>query len=169
MFNVNKVFFYINLVLIGNSWHQHTDVHRERVQQRAARIYPLRVSDAVQYDTHFIVPSGRSLHGWGLPTVREITRRYDTILENCPRLGSEVRPTASWPWLVTFSFIHLRDTEVTHTHAKDRGQRSVGSKDRVETNGRTDGRANAMGKDVRVLRCAQKLVVASLLYRTEPK
>jgi len=28
---------------------------------------------------------------------------------------------------------------VAHTHAKDQGQKSIGSKDRVETDGRTDG------------------------------
>ena len=41
---------------------------------------------------------------------------------------------------------------VTHTHAKDQGQRSVGSKERVETDGQTDGgnciasRTNTVGK-----------------------
>jgi len=58
-------------------------------------------------------------------------------LENCPWSRIEVRPTASWPWpwLVTFSFNPLWATVVTHTHAKYQVQRSVGSKDRVETDG----------------------------------
>jgi len=51
----------------------------------------------------------------------------------------------------TFSFNHLRVMVVNHTRVKDQGQRSVGSKDRVETDGQTDGgdcitsSANAVG------------------------
>jgi len=33
---------------------------------------------------------------------------------------------------------------MSHTHAKCQGQRSVGSKERVETDGRTDGRTEAI-------------------------
>ena len=35
-------------------------------------------------------------------------------------------------------FQSLRATVVTHTHVKDQGQRSVGSKDRVKTDGRAE-------------------------------
>jgi len=38
-------------------------------------------------------------------------------LDNCPRSRKEVRPPASWP------------VTLTHTLAKDQGQRSIGSKD----------------------------------------
>jgi len=31
---------------------------------------------------------------------------------------------------------------VTHIHAKDQGQRSVGSKDKVETDGQTNGQTD---------------------------
>jgi len=65
-------------------------------------------------------------------------------LENCPWSRIEVKLTASWPWPVTFSFNHLRAMVVTHTHAKDQGQRSVGSKDKVETDGQTDRRTKAI-------------------------
>ena len=43
---------------------------------------------------------------------------------------------------------------MTYSHAKIQGQRSVGSEDRVETNGQTDGgdcitfHANAVGKNI---------------------
>jgi len=47
----------------------------------------------------------------------------------------------------------MRATVMTHTHAKVKGQRSLGSKVRVETDGPTDGgdcitcRANAAGNN----------------------
>ena len=41
--------------------------------------------------------------------------------------------------VLIFSFNPLRATVVTHTRAKDQDQRSVGSKDRVETDGWTGG------------------------------
>ena len=42
-----------------------------------------------------------------------------TKLENCPWSRIEVRPTASSPWPVTFSFNLLQAILVSHTHAKD--------------------------------------------------
>jgi len=59
-------------------------------------------------------------------------------LENCPWSRIEVRPT-TWPWHTTFT-INLIAKVMIHTHTKTHVQRSTGSKDRVETNGRTDGR-----------------------------
>ena len=38
----------------------------------------------------------------------------------------------------------LQAMVMTYSHAKVQGQRSVGSKDRVETNGRTDRRTEAI-------------------------
>jgi len=38
----------------------------------------------------------------------------------------------------------MRAMVVTHTHAKDQGQTSLGSKDRVETDGQTDRRTEAI-------------------------
>jgi len=59
-------------------------------------------------------------------------------LENYPRWRIEVRPTTLT--MIDLQFQSLHAMVVTHTHAKDQGQRSVGSKDKVETDGRTDGR-----------------------------
>ena len=55
-------------------------------------------------------------------------------------------------------FQSLQAMIVTHTHAKDEGQRSVGSKNRVETDGQTDKgdcitlHANVVGKYCWLLR-----------------
>ena len=40
---------------------------------------------------------------------------------------------------MTLTFNPLQAMFMTYPHAKVQGQRSVGSEDRVETNGRTDG------------------------------
>jgi len=72
--------------------------------------------------------------------------------KNCPRSRIEVRPTALlryrahtrwtltvdldlWPWL----FIPGEISSLT-THRKTQVERSVGSKDKIQKNGRTDGR-----------------------------
>ena len=39
---------------------------------------------------------------------------------------------------MTLTFNPLRATVMTYSHAKVQGQQSIGSEDRVETNGRTD-------------------------------
>jgi len=49
--------------------------------------------------------------------------------------------------VLTFRFDPLWAMVVTHTHAKDQGQRSVSSKDRVETDGQRDGRADRQMTD----------------------
>jgi len=67
-------------------------------------------------------------------------------LENCPRLRIEVPPPVLWPltltfewfWHVTLTFNPRRAMIMTHTHVKGQGQRSLGSKVRLETDGRTD-------------------------------
>jgi len=47
---------------------------------------------------------------------------------------------------MTFSLNPLRAMVVKHTHTKDQSQRSVSSKDRVETDGRIEGGiANVVG------------------------
>jgi len=60
-------------------------------------------------------------------------------LENCPRLMIEVPPTLT---LTLTSHIDLQSNEsytvTTHKHAKGQGQRSLGSKVRVETDGRKE-------------------------------
>jgi len=66
----------------------------------------------------------------------------------------------------------MQSMVVTHTHAKDQGQRSVGSKDRVETDRQMDGSdyitscANAVGNDsvllefdILRLQCCYHLIV----------
>ena len=53
----------------------------------------------------------------------------------------EVKPTAlawSMTLTLTLTFNSLRAMVMTYSHAKVQGQQSVGSKDRVETNGRID-------------------------------
>jgi len=65
-------------------------------------------------------------------------------LENCPRLRIEVRPTAlsfnidPLPWLLTLTFNFMRSMVMTHTQAKDKSQRSLGSKVRMEIDGQTE-------------------------------
>jgi len=72
-------------------------------------------------------------------------------LENCPRSRIEVRSTAlGWCWVLglglaaglelglTLTFNEKTAIVMTHTHAKGQGQRSIGSKDRVETDGQTE-------------------------------
>ena len=51
---------------------------------------------------------------------------------------------------MTLTFNPRRAVVMTYSHAKVEGQRSVDSKDRVETNGRTDGdlRLNDCGTGV---------------------
>ena len=61
--------------------------------------------------------------------------------------GQTAQEWASWrsqkfdvdlsPWPPTLTFNLQRAVVITHTHGKDQGQRSVGSKYRVETDGRT--------------------------------
>jgi len=55
---------------------------------------------------------------------------------------------------LTLTFNTMKAMVMTHTHVKDQGRRSVGSKDRVETDGWLDRwrrlqyfRANAVGKN----------------------
>ena len=79
-------------------------------------------------------------------------------LKNCPPSRSD-RPYSPdpWPrpWPMTLTFNTLRAMVMTYSLAKVQGQRSVGSENRVETNGQTDGAdcitslANAVGKDGR--------------------
>ena len=64
----------------------------------------------------------------------------------------EVGPT-TLVWPMTLTFNPLRAMIMTYTHAEVQGQRSVGSEDKVKTNGRTDEgdcitrRINGLGKN----------------------
>ena len=55
----------------------------------------------------------------------------------------EVGPTAlAWPTTSTLTYdLHLQ-SPASYGHAKVQGQRSVGSEDRMETNGPTDGQTD---------------------------
>jgi len=59
---------------------------------------------------------------------------------------------------MTLTFIFLRATVMTYSHAKVQGQRSVGSKDRVETNGRTERRTEAIALPPTLMRSVIKYV-----------
>ena len=87
--------------------------------------------------------------------VKPFPRTYHQLfssLENSPRLTIEVRPTAFGLGLDLRLGLELTLTSDLHfqERSRSRGQRSVGSKVRVETDGRTDGgdciacRANAV-------------------------
>ena len=64
----------------------------------------------------------------------------------------------SWVETLTLTFNPMRSMIMTYSHAKVQSQQSLGSEDRVETNGQTDGRrdggdcitslANAVGTDM---------------------
>ena len=57
---------------------------------------------------------------------------------------------------------------VAHTHAKDQGQRSLGSKVRVEKDGRTDGRMKATALHLVLMRLVtMQIQYNSTLVRTE--
>jgi len=62
-----------------------------------------------------------------------LAESYGSILLTRKLSSIEVRPTASWPWPMTFSFSPLQAMVVIHSCAKNQGQRSVGLKERVET------------------------------------
>jgi len=47
-----------------------------------------------------------------------------------------------WPWPMTLTFNPRRAMVMVHTHTITQVQRSVGLRERMETNGRTDGRTD---------------------------
>ena len=75
-----------------------------------------------------------------------------TELEKCPRLRIEVSPTAFQTESLTLTQTLTSDLDLqsmramlmTHTYATGQGQRSLGSKVRVETDSQTDGRTEAI-------------------------
>ena len=65
---------------------------------------------------------------------------------------------------MTLTFNPLQAVVTTYSHAKVQCQRPVGSEDRVETNGRTDGRTEVIALPVSLMRsvnmrCVQVLAV----------
>jgi len=54
---------------------------------------------------------------------------------------------------------------MTYSQAKVRGQRSVGSEDRVETNGRTDGGMDRRSEVIALLPTLMRSVINALTYR----
>jgi len=70
------------------------------------------------------------------------------------------------------TFIPLQAMAMTYSHANVQGQRSVGSEDRVETNGRMDGgdhitsHANAVGNNLNICIILNELILNKLIYFT---
>jgi len=66
--------------------------------------------------------------------------RVAILTNHDPNLNSDPNPNSNtWPWaMTTFNPRRAACMVMTHTHANNRGERSVVSKTRVETDGRTD-------------------------------